>query len=347
MWEGAESGWQSKVSPHRERPRWSFGARNCGAAWSPSAAYNWIMQRMSRRAFLAASGGVLPFGLAVAARASGGDRFRLAVTTDEIDDDLAVALEFLTRHGLKHCEIRRLWGKYNTALPLDRIQEARRMLDDAGIRLAILDTAFFKVPLPAASQALDEQWALLDRAFERAAAFGTQLLRTFAFTYKRQEGPDPGAYPRIYELVEQAADRAARAGFRLAVENVAGSYVATAAHSADLLQAVGSPALGLTWDPSNSARAGDPEPFPAGYDALDPGRIWHVHVRDYRRGADGAMEWCGVGDGEFDHVGQLRALVRDGYRGSVSLETHYRLNGSKAEASDHSLRGLLAAVKRV
>ena len=283
---------------------------------------------------------------------AGAPNFRLAVTTDEIDDDLAVALDFLRRRELRYCEIRRLWGRYNTSLPLNRIREARTMLDDVGIRLAILDTSFFKVPLPApdsleGSGKLRAQWDLLDRAFERADVFGTRLIRTFAFTYKRDEGPDPTAYRRIYDLVAESAARARSAGFLLAVENVAGSYVATAAQSADLLQAVQSPALGLTWDPNNSARAGDPEPFPHGYESLEAGRIWHVHVRDYRRSVDGEFEWCGVGDGEFDHVGQLRALLQDGYEGVVSLETHYQLNGSKAEASAHSLKGLLRAVKQV
>ena len=226
------------------------------------------------------------------------------------------------------------------------------MLDDAGIRLAILDTGFFKVPLPRldtvdGSRALRKQWDLLDSAFERAAILGTRLIRTFAFTYGRDERPDTSAYPRIYDLVGESAARARSAGFRLAVENVAGSYVATAAQSADLLRAVRSPALGLTWDPNNSARAGDPEPFPAGYASIDPSRILHVHFRDYRQKPDGTMEWCGVGDGEFDHVGQLRALLSDGYQGVVSLETHYLLNGSKSEASEHSLKGLLRAVAQV
>ena len=277
---------------------------------------------------------------------------RLAVTTDEIDDDLRVALDFLGRFGLEHCEIRGLWGKYNTSWPIAKIKHARTLLDDSGIRLAILDTGFFKVPLPDSAsddgaRALKKQWDLLERAFERADVFGTSLIRTFAFTYPHGGQPDPAAYPRIFELVAESAERARRAGFRLAVENVAGSYVETAAHCAGLLAKVRSPALGLTWDPNNAARAGDDEPFPAGYESLDSSRIWHVHFRDYRHKADGEVEWCGVGDGEFDHVGQLKALLNDGYDGVVSLETHYTLGGSKAAASEHSLKGLLAAVKRV
>ena len=306
------------------------------------------MRLPSRRAILESVATALPFSLATALQGADPSRFKLAVTTDEIDEDLEKAIAFLKRYGLEHCEIRNLWNRYNTSLPLDRIREARKMLDGAGIRLAILDTGFFKTRLPVAgSGGLQEQWDLLDRAFERADALGTRLIRTFAFTYKRDTRPDSAAYPQIYELVEEAAARAARQGFQLAIENVAGSYVATAADAAQLLRAIRSPALGLTWDPNNSARAGDPEPFPAGYGTLDAKRIWHVHFRDYRRNADGAVEWCGVGDGEFDHLGQLKALVSDGYSGAVSLETHYTINGSKTAASAHSLEGLLKAIKQV
>ncbi len=303
------------------------------------------MDRLTRRTFLGGSSGLLPLAAARASASSARHDFQLAVTTDEIDDDLATALAFLTRHGLRHCEIRGIWGKYNTSQPMDRIREAKSMLDDAGIRLVILDTGFFKKPLPKASEALQAQWDLLDRAFERAQVLGTSLVRTFAFTYPKGGSPNAAAYPRIYELVAESAERAERAGFRLAVENVAGSYVEQARHSADLLAAVQSPALGLTWDPNNAARAGDAKPFPEGYDMLAADRIWHVHFRDYRRTQDG-VEWCGVGDGEFDHVGQLRALARDGYAGSVSLETHYTIDGSKAAASERSVRGLKKAVER-
>ena len=309
------------------------------------------MARISRREFVG-SGSAVSAGLASALAKDPSSRIRLAVTTDEIDDDLQFALDFLGRHGLDYCEIRHLWGKYNTSLPIEKIRHAKTLLKDAGIRLAILDTGFFKVPLPDSNsadgaKALKKQWDLLDRAFERAELLDTRLIRTFAFTYPRGGQPDPAAYPWVFELVGESAERAHRAGFRLAVENVAGSYVETAAHAAEMLAQVRSPGLGLTWDPNNSARAGDDEPFPAGYESLDSSRIFHVHVRDYRRTAEGELEWCGVGDGEFDHVGQFRALLDDGYDGVVSLETHYTIQGSKAAASEHSLKGLQAAVRRV
>ncbi len=311
------------------------------------------MKPITRRSLLTLSAAAsLQAGLRSRLSAAARARFRLAVTTDEIDDDLSVAVEFLKRFGLEYCEIRRYWGKYNTSQPIERAREARKILDDAGIRLAVLDTGFFKVPPPDTAtvkgkEALDKQWALLDKAFERAGVLGTDLIRTFAFTHPKGHEPNPARYPWIFERVEESAERARQAGFRLALENVGNSYVATAAHAAKLLQAVKRPALGLTWDPNNSAGSGDPEPYPAGYKLLDPKRIHHVHFRDYKYRPDGGADWCGVGDGDFDHVGQLRAFLQDGYAGAISLETHFEIDGSKAKASEYSLKGLLQAVARV
>lgn len=274
-------------------------------------------------------------------------KLKIAITTDEVDDDLGIVLEFLARHGLKWAEVRNLSGKYNTSQPPEVVRDARKRMDDAGVKLAILDTGFFKVPLPESQAKLDEQWALLDRAFTNADILGTDLIRTFAFTYPRGASAEGGDYPRIYDLVAKAAEKARKAGFRFALENVGGSYVGTSMDSEKLLAAVDNPALGLTWDPNNAAQMGDEEPFPAGYERLDPKRIFHVHLRDYKRTADGSAEWCGVGQGEFDHVGQIRAMLADGYDGAFSLETHFQIDGSKAKASELSMRNLLDRVRKV
>ena len=284
--------------------------------------------------------------LAAPAFAVSRSQFPLAVTTDEIDDDLTRAVAFLREFQLKYAEIRNVWGKYNTEQPLDRIREARRMLDGAGIRAAILDTGFFKIPLPSKEDraVLDNQWSLLASAMERATIFGTDLIRVFAFTYPRAGKPDAAAYPRIYELLQQAAERAK--GFRLAVENVGGSYVWTGAQSADLMKAVHAKNLGLVWDPNNAATAGE-KSFPEGYQKLDVRRIWHIHLRDFKPNAKGDMEWCAVGDGVFDNVGQLRALAKDGFKGAYSLETHYKSPQGKEHATRTSLTALLKTIDQV
>jgi sugar phosphate isomerase/epimerase len=270
-------------------------------------------------------------------------RFRLGITTDEIDDDLATACRFIRRFGLEYAEIRNLWGKYNTAQPVELVKKARGILDEYQVKLAILDTGFFKVPLPeegaGGNRKIDEQFAVLESAKERAQILGTDKIRIFGFTYK---GARPeGAEGRIAELLQEAVRRAA--GFRLAIENVGQSYVWSAADSARMLNKV--PGVALVWDPNNAAASGE-DPFPGGYKLLDPARIVHVHLRDYLR-VGGKTEWSIVGKGEFDHVAQLRALLKAGYRETMSLETHVQLNGSKALASEASIQALLERLKEV
>ena len=301
----------------------------------------------TRRQALAASALAFPFHRLVALPL---EQMKLGVTTDEIDEDVTIAAKFLREFGLNWAEIRNVWGKYNTAQPMAKINEAKTILDQHKIRVSIEGTAFFKVPLPPETndgqKSLDEQWKLLDASMERAKAFGTDKIRTFGFTYRTGETPTPKDYARIYELEKEAARRAKAGGFRLALENVGGSYIETGAQSAELLKHVNDSNLGLTWDPNNAGAVGE-KSFPDGYAKLDPARIFHVHLRDYKKGADGKMEWCAVGDGEFDNLSQIRALLKSGYKETFTLETHWRSPKGKRYATETSLNALLKVIKEV
>lgn len=272
------------------------------------------------------------------------DKVRLGITTDEIDDDVDTALKFHREFGLSWCEMRHLWGTYNTSLTLDRIREARALMDKHQIRLSILGTGFFKIPLPPDTPegrgVLDNQWSLLDAAMERASILGTDKIRVFAFTYKDGETPNPAHYSRIWELVSEAARRARARKFRLAVENVGQSYVWTGAEAARLLANVKHSNLGLTWDPNNAGSAGE-KSYPEGFSKLDKSRILHVHLRDFRQNAQGKWEWCAVGEGVMDNLGQIRSLLKAGYKENFTLETHYKSPKGKAHASRTSIEALL------
>ncbi|NLH75411.1 MAG: sugar phosphate isomerase/epimerase [Verrucomicrobia bacterium] len=302
----------------------------------------------TRRHFLAALGAAAAASSLSAATPA---KVRLAVTTDEIDEDLATAIAMLNEFGLHYVEIRNLWGKYNTAQPLEKVHEAKALLDRSKLRTCVLDTGFFKVPLPPETPdgkaKLDDQWQLLDKAFERAAILGVDCLRIFAFMFDpaKNRGTD-AEYERIAELLGEAARRARAKQMRLAIENVSGSYVATGADAARLLKLVKDAAIGLTWDPNNAGMSGE-KAFPDGYQLLDPARILHVHLRDYRRESNGKVEWCAVGQGEFDNLGQIRALLRDRYSGYFTLETHYRSPQGKAHATRTSLTALLKIIEQV
>lgn len=273
-------------------------------------------------------------------------KVKLSVTTDEIDEDPARAAAFLKRFGLRYCELRSVWGKYNTLQPTPRIQELRGILDAQQIQPCIIDTAVFRGALPATGTALDKELTLLDAAMDRSEILGCKLLRIFAFMPKDGNTDDAAARSKAYELLADAAARARARGFRLAVENLKGSYFQNGADSAKILKASRAENLGLTWDPNNAASVGE-KSFPDGFRQLDPARIFHVHLRDFKHKPDGSVEWMPVGQGEFDNLGQIRALLKAGYNGAFNLETHWRAPQGKAYSTEVSLKGLLEVIGKV
>ncbi len=302
------------------------------------------MLQPTRRDWLAASGLVLCAG---GLRALPLSEIKLGITTDEIDDDVLKAATFLREHGLKWAEVRNIWGPYNTSQPVEKVREAAKIFDDQGLRVSILDTGFFKIPLPAETpegqKTLDGQWKVLDAAMERARIFGTRKLRVFTFMLRKGESPSEKSYARIDELMREAARRAQ--GFQLGVENIGGGHVWSGAESGAFLKRVKESNVGMVWDPNNAAESGE-QSFPDGYRKLDPARIFHVHLRDYKH-ENGKVVWTAVGAGEFDNVGQIRALRKDGYKETFTLETHWRDPKGKLYSTQTSLEGLLKVVEKV
>lgn len=303
------------------------------------------MNPTTRRELLAGAAATF---LATRLRAIPASELQLGITSDEIDDDVLVAAQFLREKGLRWAEIRNIWGKYNTEQPIEKVREAKANLNDNGVRVSIEGTGFFKIQLPpegpAGQKILDQQWALLERSLERAKVFGTDKLRIFTFMLPKGGGqPSDKDYARIDELVREAARRAK--GFRLAIENIGGGYIWSGAQAGAFLKRVKESNVGMTWDPNNAAESGE-QSFPDGYRKLDPARIFHVHLRDYKH-ENGKVVWTAVGAGEFDNTAQIRALLKDGYKGSFTLETHWRDPRGKMYSTETSLAGLLKAIEKV
>ena len=160
----------------------------------------------------------------------------------------------------------------------------------------------------------------------------------------RDDGGDEAGVGNRSELADSRVAKAK--GIRLAMENVNTSYVWSSMETAQVLKHVKDENFGLTWDPNNAAQTGE-KSFPEGYKRLDASRIFHVHLRDFRKEADGKVDWCAVGEGEMDNLGQIRSLLKDDYKGNFTLETHYKSPQGKAHASRTSLTALLKVVEKV
>jgi L-ribulose-5-phosphate 3-epimerase len=293
-------------------------------------------------------------------------RFKLGVISDEFSQDFEEALKAMKQLGLTWVEIRTVWGAYNTEASPAQVQRLKDLLDKYQFRVSVVDTALYKCNLPGTENVVKEkdaypypqQMDLLSRAIDRAQALGTDKLRVFAFW--RVADPQRH-YPRIAEELAKAAEVAEKAKMRLALEDEGSCNVGSGHELAAMLKLVPAVNLGANWDVGNGYWHGEVS-YPEGYAALDKKRIWHMHLKDVRCGAAASAkekaeafrkqgtrvseqskcQTAIVGTGQVDLAGQLRALLRDNYDGTMSLEPEYEAPGvTHFEATRRSLEGLL------
>ena len=81
-------------------------------------------------------------------------------------------------------------------------------------------------------------------------------------------------------------------------------------------------------------------------DALELIQVDYEPLPVVVRSAEGKYEWAPMGQGIIDWVGQFRALRKDGYRGALSLETHWRGVGTAEESSRVSMKGMQQLLAR-
>ncbi len=281
---------------------------------------------------------------------------RLGAITDEFSPDLETALDAMTAAGLTGAELRVIDGRNIVELSEPELDAVRAAVERRGMAVIGIASPVLKCVLPDAppvdsrfqqdifgsSYTIDDQSRLAERALRAAARTGAGLVRVFS--YWRTTDPQ-ACFGRTAGALREIAAEAARRGIVVGLENEPACNAGTAAETARLLELVDHPNVQVVWDPANALVAGE-VPYPDGYARLPARRIVHVHVKDCAARADHVPEWGPVGEMDVDWPGQLRALARDGYRGWLSLETHWRgPSGDKRDASTicaHNLKDLTA-----
>jgi L-ribulose-5-phosphate 3-epimerase len=277
--------------------------------------------------------------------------FHLGIITDEISTDLDEAVNFISSYKLHWAELREIWGKNLMIAPQDSLERAKKLLAAHNVTVSDIGSPLFKWNIPGVATkpnekrdfALgqyteDDSDAALEKSFQLARFFGTHKVRIFS--YWRVADPEK-VYPQVRDRLAKAARLAQKNDIILALENEHECNVGTGQELGRILRDVNSPALRGNWDPGNAVMLGE-TPYPDGYLAVK-GLFPHMHVKDVRKNAaTGKLEWAPVGGGMVDFKGQIAALRKDKYSGTMSLETHYkRPDGNKLESTRESLEGLL------
>jgi sugar phosphate isomerase/epimerase len=269
--------------------------------------------------------------------------FSLSAVTDEFSPDFETAAQAMRELGMTAAELRVIDGRNIIELSDAELDRVKSIAERYGLRILSIASPVLKCELPGAPPidssiphdlfgarfTIADQPRLAARAFAIAKRTGASIVRVFS--YWRTVEPEKCFAPAA-EALRDLAEQAARHNLTIGLENEHACNIATAAESARLLKAVDHPNLKLIWDPANAYVAGE-RPYPDGYLLLPVDRIVHVHAKDCTI-QDGEPVWGPLGEGDIGWKAQLAALRRDGYRGYISLETHWRgPNGDKHEAS--------------
>src|SRR5215475_9572715 len=276
--------------------------------------------------------------------------FQLSVITDEISQDFGHAVEVAANEfGVGLVELRGLWKKNIVNLDEKEVAEAKALLAKYNLKVTDIASPLFKVDWPGAPKSkyspkgaaygssftFEQQDEVLERSAAMAKAFGTNKVRMFDFWQLEDDKPYRDA---MDAKLREAAEKAAKKDIILLLENEYECNTATGAQAARTLAAVPNKNFVLNWDPGNAAAAGETA-FPDGYAKLPKERIGHVHLKDVTTKLDGKFGWAAMGQGKIQFVEQFRALARDGYRGTMSLETHWDGGGTPEESTRQSMVG--------
>jgi L-ribulose-5-phosphate 3-epimerase len=293
--------------------------------------------------------------------------FSLGLIPSEAGGSFDQQLTLVGELGLREVELSQADGVELPDLSEAAATRVRARLDGLGIRVRVAGAQTFKsleihdLPEPLPDQpTVRAHLAQLEAALRNARALGAEVLRLYAFRKAGMVGlgnpspilPDGGPIPervveRAARLLRLAGDRAAEHGLVLGVENVRSCWANTGVNTGRLVAAADHPGVRVCWDPANDYVAGG-QPDTSGYAAVRP-FVVAAHLKDGRivDRVEGRTAWAPIGQGEVDSAAQLRHLIRDGFAGLASLETHWAApNGSKADGTRISFEGLLEAAER-
>ncbi len=270
--------------------------------------------------------------------------YPIAAITDEFSPaDLDAALDAMADVGMTGAELRVVSGRNMIDLADDEVEAVRKAVEARGMTVVALASPLLKCVLPesppldtrvqhdvfGSPYTYEDQPRLTRRAFEIAERLGAGIIRVFS--YWRTVEP-ARTFDRVADAVRVLAEESSKRGIVIGLENEHACNVGTGAEAGQLLAMVDHPAVKLVWDPANAFILGE-TPFPDGYAALPADRIGHVHAKDCHVSGH-KPTWGPLGEMGVDWKGQIAALRRDGYRGWISLETHWTgPEGNKAEGS--------------
>ena len=244
--------------------------------------------------------------------------FKTGIITDEVSQDITVAISLAQEFHLDAIEIRSVDEKNPFQLTCADYHRIKALADDAGLEVCCVGSPFFKCDIDD-KQTVAEHMEGLQHAVEGAHILGTQKIRGFAF-WKSPNANEA----RISEMYEPVIRLMEQEDMVMALESEPSVNTGNMMQLASLLQTINHPRIRALFDPGNEiCDHTAPPPYPHGYRVLKP-YLAHVHIKDMIRTQQGYDPAC-IGKGAVDFRMIFSALKQDEYDGYATLETHWRM----------------------
>ena len=261
----------------------------------------------------------------------------IGVVTDEVSRLLPEALDLARSWGLSRFELREGRERRFPYFTPDERAAVEAALRD-GAQVTAVSPGIFKGHADDEARLRRELDEVLPLAIERAVQFACPLVIVFGF--ERCEGEPEANRARAMKAWEKAAQQAADAGLRIAIENEPNFWIDRPEPSVKLLSEIGHPALWLNWDAAN-VHWGGRRPIAADVETVRP-YLANVHVKDFSPDQPEAP-WVPIGDGTTPWAELFGAIARQTDLAHVTLETHCEPLEENSRRSLEAMRRLLGS----
>lgn len=260
---------------------------------------------------------------------------KLSFITDEVTQDLSEAIAFARDHDLQGVELRSVDDTPIDEISVRELQEYHQKISAANLQVPNLAGSFYKCDI-GNREAIQENFGKLERLCDAADIFGCHYIRGFTFFAPKYKQINPEELTGYFEAPARLLKKRGKVLLLEADPSVNTSNHAAVARLLDLLD---HETFGAIYDPGNDIY--DPyreRPYPEGYEAVKK-YIRHIHIKDAAYDVNGEPKCVKIGSGLVRYPDLLKRLLKDGYGGWLSLETHYRKNVTLTEEQMRNPQG--------
>ncbi len=267
---------------------------------------------------------------------------KLSAFADEVVDDFLEQVKYLAAERVGYIEPRFISKANIMDLAKDKLNEAKKMIQDHGLKVSAIGSPIGKVRL---DEPFEPHLDKFKHAVELALLFETPYIRMFS--YYAPEGENIDDYrDQVMERMAAKVEVLKDVDVTMVHENEANIYGHTAEQCVDIIKTIDSPRLRLVYDPAN---------FVWGEKITDNvKRCWpvmkpyvvHIHIKDWKLGAQDVGSIPGEGDGQIKDL--LAELAAMDYDGCLTMEPHLQAGGQFGGSTGPELFSkAIAAVRNI